>query len=116
MRYRPLAVVEEQVRELAVRRYTEAYRKLSTNAPEFGVWARMVESQATRALLRHAVTDLSERLRELRSLSAPRPSTRPWPDSASGIGRAWTARSSPPPSPPRTSCCPPWARATSTRT
>lgn len=64
------AVAEARVCDIALRRYTEAYRKLSLDAPEFGLWAGMVEAQATRALLRDAVTDLSGHLRELRSVSS----------------------------------------------
>ncbi|MEU8236479.1 NACHT domain-containing protein [Actinoplanes sp. NPDC048967] len=64
-----VAAVEGQVRRMAVRRYTEAYRALSVQAPEFGVWAGMVEAQATRTVLHDALIDLSARLDELRSLS-----------------------------------------------
>jgi predicted kinase len=64
-----VASVDRQVRRMAVHRYTEAYRALSAQVPEFGVWAGMVEAQATRTVLRDAMTDLSGRLDELRSLS-----------------------------------------------
>jgi hypothetical protein len=62
--------LEDLVCGTAVQRYTEAYRRLSTEAPEFGVWSAMVEAQATRALLRQAMGDVSAHLSELRSLSS----------------------------------------------
>lgn len=64
-----LAAVEQEVRRAAVERYTQAYRALIIQAPEFGVWAGMVDAQATRALLRSSVTDLSARLDDLRTVS-----------------------------------------------
>ncbi|MET8151320.1 NACHT domain-containing protein [Actinoplanes sp. NPDC049668] len=66
---RTLRAVDEQVRRAAVERYTQAYRALITQAPEFGVWAGMVEAQATRTLLRDSVSDLSARLADLRAVS-----------------------------------------------
>jgi hypothetical protein len=63
-----LAVVNELVR-VAVERYTQAYRALITQAPEFGVWAGMVDAQATRALLRESMADMSAQLNDLRAAS-----------------------------------------------
>lgn len=47
---------------LAVRKYEEAYRALMVQAPEFGVWAGMVDGQATRAAVTQAVADLRSEL------------------------------------------------------
>ncbi|AGZ44996.1 NACHT domain-containing protein [Actinoplanes friuliensis] len=52
------ARLEDEVCKIAVRRYIEAYRRLTTEAPEFAVWAAMIEAQATRTLLRNALDDL----------------------------------------------------------
>jgi len=64
-----LTAVEHEVRRAAVERYTRAYRALIIQAPEFGVWAGMVDAQATRALLRESVADLSAQLDALRTVS-----------------------------------------------
>lgn len=53
----------------AIRAYTEAYRALIAQAPEFGAWAGMVESQATRVVLGDAVAELAVQLREVRAAS-----------------------------------------------
>jgi predicted kinase len=63
-----LAVLNELVR-VAVERYTQAYRALITQAPEFGVWVGMVDAQATRTLLRESLADMSAQLNDLRAAS-----------------------------------------------
>ncbi|MFI7591290.1 NACHT domain-containing protein [Micromonospora sp. NPDC049359] len=65
-----IAAIEGDVRRIAIDRYTQAYRALITQAPEFGVWASMVDTEATRALLRDSVADLSRQLADLRAVSA----------------------------------------------
>ncbi|WP_433361129.1 NACHT domain-containing protein [Actinoplanes sp. CA-142083] len=62
-------VVASEVRRTATDRYTQAYRRLITQAPEFGVWAGMVDAQATRTLLRETAADLSVQLAGLRAVS-----------------------------------------------
>jgi predicted kinase len=64
-----LAAVRDELCRVAVERYTQAYRALITQAPEFGVWAGMVDAQATRDLLRESAADLSAQLADLRAVS-----------------------------------------------
>jgi type II secretory pathway predicted ATPase ExeA len=51
----------------AVTRYVEAYRALSAQAPEFGVWAGMVDAQATRFVVRASAAEIGVQLAELRA-------------------------------------------------
>jgi hypothetical protein len=51
----------------AVARYAEAYRALCAQAPEFGVWAGMVDAQATRAVVRASAAEIGAQLAELRA-------------------------------------------------
>lgn len=61
-------ILKDLVR-VAVERYRQAYRALIIQAPEFGVWAGMVDAQATRALLRESLADISAQLKDLRAAS-----------------------------------------------
>jgi hypothetical protein len=54
----------------AVVRYVEAYRALAVQAPEFGVWAGMVDAQATRTAVRDSTATITAQLAELRAGTA----------------------------------------------
>ena len=77
--------------ELAVRRYTEAYRALAVQAPEFGVWAAMTDAQATRELVRESTVDLAGQLAELRAGRGD-PRAEALDAVRSGLGRRYRAR------------------------
>lgn len=53
--------------DLAIRRYTESYRRLAADIPEFAVWAYMTDAQATRHGLQVGLAELG---RLLTSMSA----------------------------------------------
>lgn len=59
-------LMRQRLPSVAVTRYAEAYRALAVEAPEFGVWAGMVEGQATRAALAGAIAALRSELGRLR--------------------------------------------------
>ena len=59
-------LMRQQLPSVAVARYSEAYRALAAEAPEFGVWSGMIEGQATRAALAGAAADLRSELNRLR--------------------------------------------------
>jgi hypothetical protein len=50
------------VPSLAVGKYEELFRRLSGECPEFGIWADMLEHQATRAELRNGLAGLEDLL------------------------------------------------------
>jgi hypothetical protein len=54
---RPLPTATNVVSS-ALRRYTEAYRQLATQVPEFGIWSSMNDLQATRNMVREYGTGL----------------------------------------------------------
>ncbi|MCU7725797.1 ATP-binding protein [Actinoplanes sp. KI2] len=68
-----LSSAEREVRRAAAERYVQAYRRLCGQAPEFAVWAAMVDTQATRSLLRESMADLSAQLAGLRAASLVNP-------------------------------------------
>ncbi|GAA2344572.1 hypothetical protein GCM10010170_030210 [Dactylosporangium salmoneum] len=55
---RSVAVSGDDLVRAAVRRYSEGYRKLAVQVPEFAVWSAMTDAQATRHLVRELGTGL----------------------------------------------------------
>lgn len=59
------ALLDGRLTDAAVARYEQAFRVLTLQAPEFGVWTGMIDSRATRATLRDVADDLHRQLAEL---------------------------------------------------
>lgn len=62
-----LHLVEERLARRAVDHYSQSYRALAVQAPEFQVWSAMVDGQSTRAVLRDSVAELERQLAGLRA-------------------------------------------------